>query len=262
MLSLVGATLNWAAVAIVFPLMMLPLARLAGRNLRPAAASALWAFATLAVAGAAGLFASLAPRLWSAAFAPWQAGLAAGAILLAVLCAAAGGPAQATAKLSPLLAVIARKTGRLALWGVVAMALIQFSSVILRHVFGVNFILVQESVAYLHGAVFLLASGYALLTDDHVRVDIFYRDASPRRRAIVDFAGSYAFLFPFCLLALWTSSPYVAASWSVFEGSPEQSGIQGVFILKSLIPIFAMLLAMAGFVRAAEAADLLSRRGD
>ncbi len=262
MLTLVGDALNWSAAAIVFPLMMLPLARLASRNLGPAAGSGFWALATLFVACAAALFASLAPRLWDFAFAPWQAGLAAGTFLLAGLCAAAGGPAQATAKLSPLLAVIARKTGRLALWGVIAMALVQFSAVILRHVFGVNFILVQESVTYLHGAVFLLAAGYALLTDDHVRVDIFYRDASPRRQAIVDLAGSYAFLFPFCLLVLWTSSSYVAASWSVFEGSPEQSGLQGVFILKTLIPIFATLLAMAGFVRATEAADTLSRRGD
>ncbi len=262
MLNFVGDALNWAAAAIVFPLMMLPLARLASRDLGPAGGSALWAFATLLVAGAAALFANLAPRLWDFAFATWQVGLAAGIIVLAGLCAVMGGPARATAKLAPFFAVIARKTGRLALWGVIAMALVQFSAVILRHVFGVNFILVQESVTYLHGAVFLIAAGYALLTDDHVRVDIFYRDASPRRRAIVDLAGSYAFLFPFCLLVLWTSSPYVAASWSVFEGSPEQSGIQGVFILKSLIPIFATLLAMAGFARAAEAADLLSRRGD
>lgn len=262
MLTLLGDALNWAAVAIVFPLMLLPLAQLAGRKLDPAGGSVLWAGSTMIVAGAGAVFASLAPRVWQAEPAPWQAGLAAGIIVLAGLCAAMGGPAKAAAKLSPVFAFIARKTGRLALWGVIAMALIQFSAVILRHVFGVNFILVQESVTYLHGAVFLLAAGYALLTDDHVRVDVFYRDASPRWRAIVDLAGTYAFLFPFCLLVLWTSSPYVGASWSVFEGSPEQSGLQGVFVLKTLIPVFATLLSMAGFVRATQAADLLSRRGD
>ncbi|HXI86208.1 MAG TPA: hypothetical protein VNH64_02020, partial [Parvularculaceae bacterium] len=96
-----------------------------------------------------------------------------------------------------------------------------------------------------------------LLTDDHVRVDIFYRGASLRKKALIDFGGCYLFLFPVCLLILWAGSPYVGQSWSVHEGSTEQSGIQAVFLLKSLIPIFAMLVAMAGFSLAARAGETL-----
>ena len=76
---------------------------------------------------------------------------------------------------------VARKTGRAVMWLLLVMALVQFAVVVLRYVFGVNFIFMQESITYMHGAVFLLAGGYALLTDDHVRVDIFYGSASPKR---------------------------------------------------------------------------------
>ena len=143
---------------------------------------------------------------------------------------------------------------------VMAMALVQFSIVIMRYVFGLNFIAMQESVTYMHGAVFLLAGGYAFLTDDHVRVDIFYRDASPYRKALVNLAGTYLLLFPFCFVALWAAGPYVANSWAVHEGSMEQSGIRGVYLLKALIPIYLTLLAMAGFVIASRAAATLKNR--
>ena len=143
------------------------------------------------------------------------------------------------------------------MWLILAMALVQFAVVILRYVFGLNFIFMQESLTYMHGAVFLIAAGYALVTDDHVRVDIFYRGASPKKRALIDFAGTYLLLFPVCLLILWTATDYVGKSWAVGEGSNEQSGIQAVFLLKSMIPAFAILVSMAGFALAARAGETL-----
>ncbi|MEL6361871.1 MAG: TRAP transporter small permease subunit, partial [Pseudomonadota bacterium] len=148
--------------------------------------------------------------------------------------------------------------GKLTFIAVLAMALIQFTVVVLRYVFGINSIAMQESVTYMHGTAFLLAAGYALLHDDHVRVDIFYSRLSPRRKAIVNLAGVYVFLFPFCLLTIFASGDYVANAWSSFEGSTEQSGIQGIFLLKSLIPAFATLLALAGFSLAVASVETLN----
>ena len=164
-----------------------------------------------------------------------------------------GGPRVALRKLTALFEASVQNIGRIVMWLLLVMALVQFAVVIMRYVFGVNFIFMQESVTYMHGAVFLLAAGYALLTSDHVRVDIFYRDAAPKRKALIDLAGTYLFLFPICLLLFWTASPYVANSWAVGEGSAETSGIQAVYLIKSFIPAFAALLAMAGFVIAGRA---------
>ena len=172
-----------------------------------------------------------------------------------------GGARNAASKLAPIAETVVRQTGRAVIWLLLAMALTQFGVVILRYVFGVNFIFMQEAVTYMHGGVFMLAAGYALVTNDHVRVDIFYREAPPRRKAQIDLLGAYFFLFPVCLLLLWTASPYVAQSWATFEGSTETSGIQGFFLLKSLIPAFATLLALAGFSVAAKAAGAFQERG-
>ena len=256
MLTLIGDILNWAAAGIVFPLMLLPLAGLAGRR-SVLAGSAIWLALVVGVGGGGLAFTVLAPRMAPGEFLEKLPIFGALIIALAATIFAAGGPREATRRLAGVAGPLTRGAGRLVMWLVLAMALVQFAVVILRYVFGLNFIFMQEGVTYMHGAVFLLAAGYALLTDDHVRVDIFYRGASPRKKALIDFIGTYVLLFPICLLILWTGAGYVGNSWAVGEGSAEQSGIQGVFLLKSLIPAFAMLLAMAGFVMAARAGALL-----
>ena len=136
--------------------------------------------------------------------------------------------------------------GRAVSWLTLFMVLVQFALVIMRYVFGVGSILVQESLIYAHGTLFMMAAGYTLLVDGHVRVDIFYRGASPRRKAIVDLLGVLLLLFPFCIL-MWTFGyPYVMASWAVFEGSRETSGIPYVYLLKSVILVFIVLIALQG----------------
>lgn len=257
MLTAIGDILNWMAAGILFPLMMLPLASLVSGARKSVI---LWLVSVGAVIGASSEFAALAvdlaPPMWTPGLgAAMVVGVAAGASLIV-----AKGAAFLAEKIAALADKLVRGVGRLSLYLIIAMALVQFAIVILRYVFGLNFIAMQESVTYMHGAVFLLAGGYALLTDDHVRVDIFYREASPGRKAVVDLAGTYLLLFPFCFVALWAAGPYVANSWAVQEGSMEQSGIKGVYLLKTLIPIYLVLLMLAGFVIAARAAATLASR--
>ena len=97
--------------------------------------------------------------------------------------------------------------------------------------------------------MFLLAGGAALLADEHVRVDVFYTRWSARRRALVDLAGLTVFVLPVCALIVIAAGPYVAASWAELERSPEPSGIHLVYLLKTLIPAFGVILALAAFVR-------------
>ena len=130
-------------------------------------------------------------------------------------------------------------------WLALILVLLQFAIVVLRYVFGVSSIQMQEGVVYLHSTLFLLAAGYTLLAEGHVRVDIFYREAPPKRKAIVDLLGSLGLLLPVMVLILWVSFPYVERSWSVFEGSKETSGIHAVFLLKSVILVFSVFGASA-----------------
>lgn len=255
MLDITGHILNWAAAGVLFPLLFLPLALLISET-RPLLS---WGVIVILAAGAGILLVRLTPILDivpSAAKLSWFSGL----FGLTAAAVALAGRDKAVSLLSHVFEKVTRDTGRAVMWLLLVMALVQFGVVVLRYVFGLNYIFMQESITYMHGAVFLLAGGYALLTGDHVRVDIFYRSASPGRKAVIDLAGTYLLLVPVCLLLLWTASPYVGRSWAVGEGSNESSGIQALFIIKSFIPAFAVLLLMAGFVIAARASALLKER--
>lgn len=138
------------------------------------------------------------------------------------------------------------RIGRFTAWFALVMVLLQFAVVVLRYVFGFGSIFMQEGVIYLHAGLFLLGAGYTLLHGGHVRVDIFYREASPKRRAFVDLVGSALFLLPVCVIIAWASWSYVGQSWQNFEGSKETSGIPAVFILKSIILAFVVLVSLQG----------------
>ena len=131
-------------------------------------------------------------------------------------------------------------------WLALFMVLATVTVVVLRYVFSVGAIPLQESVMYMHGVLFLIGIPYGLKQNTHVRVDIIYSRLSPRDKDRVDIAGHLLFLLPVSAFIFITSLPYVAASWRVLEGSPEVGGIPGVFLLKTLIPVMASLLFLQG----------------
>ncbi len=260
MLSLVGDILNWMAVSLLFPLMLMPLAHLFNKRFQVQhnlTQSFIYIALILGVVLTGCLFIYFTPWLEINPFPPKILIWALGILGLGLLSLGFGGIARSATKLAILFEAITKKVGRTAMWLVFIMAIAQFMVVILRHSFGLNFIWLQESIVYMHGSVFLLAAGYALLTDDHVRVDIFYRGASPRRKALINLFGTYFLMLPVCLLLLWTASPYVFASWQSTEGSAEVSGVQLLFLLKSLIPAYAIFLLMAAYTKAMESVDTL-----
>lgn len=134
--------------------------------------------------------------------------------------------------------------------GVALMAVITVAVVALRGMFGLGWIWLQESVVYLHAAVFGLGAAAAWLTDDHVRVDVWYRKQSVRVQARINLAGTLVLLLPLCVFIFWVSLDYVAASWQRLEGSRLPGGIPAVFLLKTLIPASALCLLAAGVLRA------------
>lgn len=147
--------------------------------------------------------------------------------------------------------------GRAVAWLALAMVLTQFVVVLMRYVFGIGSIMLQESIVYMHALLFMLGAGYTLLHGGHVRIDIFYRGASPRGKARVDLAGVVLFLLPLCALIFLYSWPYVANAWAVREGSPETSGLQAVYLLKTVVLVFAVLVGLQGVSLALRSALVL-----
>ena len=140
--------------------------------------------------------------------------------------------------------------GRAASWLCLVMVLVTGAVVLLRYVFDIGWIWLQEAVTWIHAAVFLLAAAYTLSRDEHVRVDIVYRRTSARRRAIVDTAGVLLLLLPTCGWIAYSGWDYVVSSWQVRESSLETGGMPGLFLLKALIILTPVLVALEGLALA------------
>ncbi len=137
-------------------------------------------------------------------------------------------------------------TGHIVSWFSLFMVVITFLVVLLRYAFDLGWIAMQESVTYMHAALFMLGAAYTLQRNGHVRVDIFYQKLSQRGRAWVDLLGTLLLLVPVCVFIAWVGWDYVLESWDVMEGSREAGGIPGVYLLKTLIIVMPVLMLLQG----------------
>jgi len=133
-------------------------------------------------------------------------------------------------------------------WLTLFMVLVTFIVVIMRYVFDAGLIWVQESVVWMHAVVFMLGAAYTLRAEEHVRVDIFYRTMSERRRAWIDLVGVIVFLMPLCAFLAWASFDFVTQSWRIGESSRESGGLPYPFIplLKSVLLLMPVAVALQG----------------
>ncbi len=158
-----------------------------------------------------------------------------------------------------LIDALNEAVGRTIAWATLIMVLVQTLLVVLRYIFaapdllGISTIWWQELIVYLHGLLIMLAAAYTLLHDGHVRVDIFYREATTRQRDWTDLLGSILFLMPVCWIIWWSAAPNVSTAWRMGEGSTETSGIPYKYLLKASVMVCAMLLFLQGLSTALKA---------
>jgi TRAP-type mannitol/chloroaromatic compound transport system permease small subunit len=150
--------------------------------------------------------------------------------------------------------------GRVVAWLTLAMVIVVVLIVIGRYFFGFGSQRLTESVSWMHAAVFMLGAGYTLRHDEHVRVDVFYRGMSAEHQAWVNLVGTLLFLLPFTAFLFHESFGYVAASWRISEGSREAGGLPALYLLKTLIPVSAALLALQGLATVLRSLVVLRRR--
>jgi TRAP-type mannitol/chloroaromatic compound transport system permease small subunit len=143
--------------------------------------------------------------------------------------------------------------GKTIAWIALAMVVLQFCLVVMRYLFGISAISLDESLIYMHGCLFLFAAGYTLKHNGHVRVDLNYREASSRAKAIVNLLGTLFFLLPLSIFIWWAGMPFVEASWQSMEGSRETSGLPFLYLYKTAILVFAALLGIQALAEAIKA---------
>ncbi len=138
------------------------------------------------------------------------------------------------------------KVGRTTAWLAFSMALVTFSVAVLRYGFSVGWVWFQESYVWMHGAIIMMAMAYTLAAHGHVRVDIIYRTASVKYQAWVDLLGTLFLLMPTVALVTYYTLPYVLLSWSRFETSREAGGLHGLYLFKTTMLVFCVLLLLQG----------------
>jgi TRAP-type mannitol/chloroaromatic compound transport system permease small subunit len=136
--------------------------------------------------------------------------------------------------------------GQVLSWLALGCVLVCFTVVVQRYFFSTSILWMQDLYIWLGGALFTGVAGFALLRDDHVRVDIFYRPASIRWKAIADLIGVIFFLLPFVVTIWLYGWDFVARSWRLQEASANIGGMPGLFILKSFILGLAVLVGLQG----------------
>ena len=115
-------------------------------------------------------------------------------------------------------------------------------NILLRYIFNINFIFMQELVMYLHAFIFLFGISICLKENSHVRIDVFSNKLDAKAKKYIEVLGTVFLIIPFCLFVLYESTPIIIRSWEMLESSGEPGGLPFIYILKSAIYVFASLL--------------------
>jgi len=150
--------------------------------------------------------------------------------------------------LSQRLDAISIATGKVAAWLTLLMVVVTVVIVVLRYLFGLGYIWLQESLTWMHAVVFMLGAAYTLQQDEHVRVDVFYRAMSERRRAWVNVLGVVFFIGPLYGFLFYESLDYVERAWSIREVSRDTGGLPypAIPLLKSVLLVMPVALLLQG----------------
>ncbi len=126
-------------------------------------------------------------------------------------------------------------------------ALLMIVIIVARYFIGIGLTGIQELVMYMHALIFLGCAGYVQYKDEHVRVDIFYREASNSYKAKINFFLSLLFLLPLCFVVGYYSIELIYMAWKIKEVSTEAGGLGFVYIQKTLIALFPITLLITLF---------------
>ena len=159
--------------------------------------------------------------------------------------------------LARLIDALTERVGRVAIWLVLIATLISAGNALSRYLLGESSNAWLEIQWYLFGGMFLLAAGYTLKHNGHVRIDILYNRFGPRGQAWIDLAGGLLFLLPMALLLMWLSWPMFHEAWVMHEMSPDAGGLVR-WPVKLLLPAGFGLLALQGVAEVIKRIGVLS----
>ena len=163
-------------------------------------------------------------------------------------------------RISALIDGINERIGKAVYWLVLVAVLISAGNAIVRKVFNMSSNAFLEAQWYLFAAIFLLCSGYTLLRNEHVRIDIITGRLSPRAQAWIDVLGTLFFLLPMALLFIWLSWPVFVRTFTHNEISTNAGGLW-IWPARLLVPVGFTLLSLQGISEIIKRVAFLAGKG-
>ncbi|MEW5727025.1 MAG: TRAP transporter small permease subunit [Pseudomonadota bacterium] len=148
-------------------------------------------------------------------------------------------------RISGLIDRLNQAVGRSVLWLILVMVLVSAGNATVRYALNTSSNAWLEVQWYLFSAVFLLAAGYTLLRNEHIRIDVVTSRFPPRVQAWIDVLGGVFFLLPMAGVITVLSWPMVVDSFTRGEMSSDAGGLLR-WPVKALIPAGFLLLALQG----------------
>lgn len=167
-------------------------------------------------------------------------------------------------KISRIIDAFIERVGRYTSWLVLVMVILGVWNVFGRYlgrIIGNNFSsnAYIETQWYIFDLIFFLGAAYTLKHNEHVRVDVFYSNWPPRRKALADFLGTIFFLIPFCIIVIIFSWDTIIASWQIREVSPDPGGLPR-YPIKAMIIVGFVLVIIQGISQAIQNLAIIQGR--
>jgi TRAP-type mannitol/chloroaromatic compound transport system permease small subunit len=153
---------------------------------------------------------------------------------------------KALLRLSGWIDAMNERIGRTVYWLILLAVLVSAGNALIRKVFNVSSNAFLELQWYFFSAVFLLCSGYTLLRNEHVRIDVVAGRFSRRTQTWIDIFGTVFFLLPMAVLFIYLSWPIFVRTWVHNEISGSAGGLV-IWPARLLVPIGFSLLTLQGF---------------
>ena len=150
--------------------------------------------------------------------------------------------------------------GETAAWLNVVLVVVIITQVVLRYVFSMGLVVLEEVQWHLYAVIIMIGLSYCTTHDAHIRMDLLHQRFSQRRKEVVDLLGTIFLLIPMVIIILMHSWPFVAESFRIKEGSDAVVGLPYRWVVKSFLIIGFGLLGLAGVSRLIRAAAFLIKR--
>ncbi len=148
--------------------------------------------------------------------------------------------------LSNFIGQLNDRVGNMVAYLTTVLVLLFCYDVLMRYLFSISGVWVNEMEWHLFSLIFLLGAAYTFKHDKHVRVDVFYSKFSPKTKAWVNLIGGLLFLVPWCCVLIYASYKYAYQSYTINEGSPNPGGLPYRFLIKFSITLGLFLLLLQG----------------